>query len=93
MRKQLSQLLIITLLFLSPLSFSTDKIPDFKPTCDVQVTDAKRTTIVAHQSSGIPPKRLLIKTPPGHSFTSTIFAFTIDWFRTILFGRAPPSLS
>lgn len=36
MQRHFSHALIIILILLAPLSFSTDRVPDFTPPCDIQ---------------------------------------------------------
>lgn len=43
MRRQLSQLLIITLMLISPLSFSTDQVPNFAPEYQVSLSQRQMT--------------------------------------------------
>lgn len=45
MRRYLSQVLISALLLLSPITFSTDNIPDFKPACDIEASHSKTAAI------------------------------------------------
>lgn len=91
LQKHLSQLLVVTLLLLAPLSFSTDSIPDFKPACDISATSITKIVVAAIDSSAAPPS---LPSDPAvaarYVLPSTIGP--VDARPSIpSFGRAPPA--
>lgn len=59
--RRLSQSLIVILMLISPLSFSTDKVPNFAYECPVSTGCAiktRRTVAVNQRSDGIIPREL-----------------------------------
>lgn len=91
LRRDLSFLLVFTLLLLSAITFSTEKIPNFKPDCQThQAPKEKNRTTVAvvrtsPRSTTITPRQTIQEHP--HSATPTpvqeIFSFPAS-------SRAPP---
>jgi hypothetical protein len=88
-RKELSFMLISLLLLLSPLSFSSARIPDFTPDCSVAYVYA--LGIAVAPLDGATYDRIFL---PKNKQVFTIRPTTIltdDWQKTTLFGRAPPA--
>jgi hypothetical protein len=94
LRRDLSCLLVITLLLLSAISFSTEKIPNFKPDCETHQTQKEnnRTTVAIIRIS---PKSTTI------THTQTIYLYiqavtqtpTQELFCFSSPSRAPPVLT
>lgn len=90
--RRLSQALIILLLLIAPVSYSTDKIPNFKPDCESSSPLREKTTkkvAVARRSGSASPRLsheliipfslLFCSTPPQNNFQLSNR------------GRAPPA--
>jgi len=94
LRRDLSYLLVITLLLLSAISFSTDKIPNFKPDCETHQTpkEKNRTTVAIVRIS--PKSTTIIHTQAIHLYTQTV---TQTPTKKIFYfpspSRAPPVLT
>lgn len=92
MRRQLSQLLILIVMLLSPLTFSTDKVPNFTP--DGEACSSFR--VKSEQAVTVPRITPSSKAP---SALQTVTRYTTSDPRTPriasvaipLRGRAPPS--
>lgn len=91
MLKHLSRTLIIILVVVCPLTFSTDMVPDFKPACDVHSTHGKKATITiaAVQRSVTSPMRRSGKVI-ARAVPPCISTPTTGWSRLAYSGRAPP---
>jgi hypothetical protein len=94
LRRDLSCLLVITLLLLSAISFSTEKIPNFKPDCETHQTaneNNRATVAIVH----IPTtSTATIHTQTIHLYTRT--ATQTPTKKTFCFSspsRAPPVLT
>lgn len=94
MRRYLSHTLIAVLVLICPLTFSTDRVPDFKTTCVIKSAHGKKgaVTVAAVRCSGESPPRLYRnfsrqRLPPSPSIPH------IGLFRLPTYGRAPPSVS
>lgn len=81
MRRYLSQSLILILALLSPLTFSTDKVPNFTPDCEIQFTQGtKSSRIVIVRRCPVSPKAAVagtattryIVSPPSTPHTSSL---------------------
>jgi len=59
MRRHLSQTLILIVMLLSPLTFSTNKVPNFAPDCEIQAACREKTSqaTAAIRSTAKPPWR------------------------------------
>lgn len=90
-RRVLSQLLIAVLLLLSPITFSTDKIPNFTYECPVStVCSVKTTRAVVHQRSPEVTPRQLPKSDQNIGFpTDIILPDTLIFLGSPC--RAPPA--
>jgi len=76
LRRVLTQSLIVILLFLSPLTFSTDKVPNFQPDCETHVVlkEKSRTAVaVARNIFNVKTAVLEIQAHP-HFFLSSLLA-------------------
>jgi hypothetical protein len=90
MRKELSTILISLILLLSPVSFSSEAIPDFTPECSV--TSIYTANISVAPLDGTTYDHILSPQPEIQEYTTTpIFITSIDRASTALFGRAPPA--
>lgn len=94
MRRNLSQLLITVLVLICPLTFSTDRVPDFQTTCVIESALAKKGMVAVaavrcSRESSPPPYRNRSR----HSFTPrpSPSAPSIGWFQPSFHGRAPPA--
>lgn len=67
-RKYLSQLLIAVLLLVAPLSFSTQRVPDFKPPCEVTVVETGERSAVQAQYRGDSQSCADAATLPSYTF-------------------------
>jgi hypothetical protein len=91
MRREFSSLLILLLLLLSPVSYSSENIPDFSPECQLTELYGQKVTMAAvcPVTEVLPPpvtRRGIEKfTPPRCVVTRVI------WSKTSSFGRAPPA--
>lgn len=75
LRRALTQSLIVILLFLSPLTFSTDTVPNFQPDCETHVALKEKSRIafavIRNMAAG---KILSIETPsPSHFILAVLF--------------------
>ncbi|MDD2310068.1 MAG: hypothetical protein PHH91_10850 [Desulfuromonadaceae bacterium] len=92
LRRDLSCLLVITLLLLSAISFSTEKIPNFKPDCETTsiqkstsaspVAVVRCPTIPTAKKNSVSPAICLALTAP--------MAPVIELFYLPVASRAPP---
>jgi len=90
MRKELSTILISLILLLSPVTFSSDVIPDFTPECSVTSVYAANMTVAP--LDGSTSDRILAPHPEELEYSVTLIVHTVrDWPYTALFGRAPPA--
>jgi hypothetical protein len=91
MRRQLSQLLILLLMLLSPLTFSTDKVPNFTPDGEACASFRAKAAQTAAVVRSAPTQR-----PPRARQAVTRYAAPaprtprITSFAIPLRGRAPP---
>lgn len=92
LRRDLSYLLVITLLLLSAVSFSTEKIPNFKPDCET--TSIQKSTKASPVAVIRSPS--LSKTKNNTSIIATPLALSapcipvIELFSLPVASRAPP---
>jgi hypothetical protein len=93
MRKQLSHALIAILVLICPLTFSTDRVPDFKPACDVQSVQGKKaaSVVAAVRLTRIPRIRFSRLFTEENYFASPSMS-PVSWFGLPSYGRAPPSV-
>lgn len=91
MRKHLSRALITVLVLICPLSFSTDRVPDFKPACNIQTAHGKKATVTvaAISRSGSSPARLSRRCVTRYFLPSSTIP-PIGRFQLPSRGRAPP---
>lgn len=91
MRRQLSKLLIVTLMLISPLSFSTDKVPNFAPECEVSLSHRQiaGSDIAVVCCPGRCAPRLATDSAERYA-VSPPFIPHIDHFRVLYCSRAPP---
>ena len=92
LRRDLSYLLVITLLLLSAVSFSTEKIPNFKPDCETtsvqKSTKASPVAVIrSHSLSKTKNNTSVIVTPLA---LSTPRIPVIELFSLPVASRAPP---
>lgn len=94
MRRYLSQALITLLVLICPLTFSTDRVPDFKTACVVESTLSKKdvVTIAAVSCSGGLSSRILSGALPlqRSSYIPAPSSPPIGWFQLSNHGRASP---
>jgi len=93
MKKILSQIVIFLLLVIAPVSFSTDKIPNYdKPATKSHhlqesrkstIAVVRRTTKLLPVVAALSPKQIFISHP-----ASPVYGFNLE----IAQGRAPPSV-
>jgi len=92
MRKQLSHALIAILVLICPLTFSTDRVPDFKPACDVQsVHGEKAAAVVAVRRSSRNARPHFSREIVNQQFIASPSISPLNWFGLPSYGRAPPS--
>ena len=93
MRNQLSKILILLLLVLSPVSYSSVEIPDFSPECPVSELYQARKAVAgidgASHAPALPPAVLR----PERMFSAPRpITPTEVWANYSLSGRAPPQI-
>jgi len=90
MRRELSVILVSFILLLSPLSCSTEKIPDFTPEYSVTSVYAANTAVAPRD--GTARERIHPPQPEKQAYTLVPTIITAgEWSKTALFGRAPPA--
>jgi hypothetical protein len=91
MYRGLSQTLIIILMLLSPLSFTTDSIPNFTPDCEAQSLFIEKRELAAVDKCCQNITRY--RDPPVSVIHPATFSDVfphLDFFHTALSSRAPP---
>jgi hypothetical protein len=92
MKRLLSHILLLSLLVIAPVSFSTDAIPcfDVPATHSSSVHESLKTDItVVHQAVKM-PELLDSSFSTPHRFTSAPEIFVYDYHLGMKQGRAPP---
>jgi len=92
MRRYLSHTLIAILVLICPLSFSTDRVPDFTPACDIQSARGAAASVVAVAARPVAVAPSIQKDTcvPNHLSLPPSRPLN-NWFRALSHGRAPPS--
>ena len=92
MRRHLSQTVIIILMILSPLSFSTDKIPNFAPECEVRLIFGEKSGVAVAAIRSLNPSLLCIATGSVTRYAVSPPPYPhMDSLRIPPGSRAPPS--
>jgi len=92
-RRLLSQALIIILLLLGPISFTTANIPNFQPDCETGRYLSIKTTLtvaVVSQSPQATTRALPESPPPQHIFFAALHPSNRDLFFPSCYSRPPP---
>jgi len=91
MYRCLSKALIIVLMLLSPVSFSTDKIPNFAPDCEARLLYVEKSVLAAVDTCLQTTVRF--RDQPGsirEHFAFPLAFSHIDSILTVYSSRAPP---
>lgn len=89
MRKQFSHALIIILILICPLSFTTEKVPDFKPECNISVTALEPRAAMAARRLCAPVRPAAYPESPVTEFYPFLSQLPIERFTTPPRGRSP----
>jgi len=89
-RNELSYMLILLLLLLSPVSFSSEKIPDFTPDCSVTSLSATVITVASLDGSTYDPILPLQQKKQECTIAPSIIP-TVATLKIAVFERAPPA--
>jgi len=89
MRKQFSHALIIILILICPLSYSTDTVPDFKPACDISSIQLEKTAVNVSQHSSEPAPSHDYRTPDTPQYLPTPATSPIVRITLTSRGRSP----
>jgi hypothetical protein len=92
MCRLLSQILIIILLLLGPVTFTTANIPNFQPDCEAGSYTSARTTVrvaIADRPPRFNPQPCAAQ-PPQEIITAVIRPPYLDLFFPACYSRPPP---
>jgi len=94
LRRDLSYLLVITLLLLSAISFSTEKIPNFKPDCETTSVQksTKASPVAVVRSPSVSKTKNNTSSPAIRFISSAPTVPVIELFSLPVASRAPPEL-
>lgn len=92
MKRLLSHILLLSLLVIAPVSFSTDEIPyvDVPATHSSSVHESLKTDIRVVRQAVKMPEFLVASFLTPHRFTSAAKIFVYDYHLEMKHGRAPP---
>lgn len=91
LRRELSCLLVLTLLLLSAITFSTDKIPNFKPDCKTHsALKIKSAAAVAVATCLSEPCLDTISPADASPTISAPVSSPVEWFSLTTSSRGPP---
>jgi len=91
MRRELSTILTLLILLISPLTFSMEYLPDFTPEWTVTSVCSEKKT-VAPVVGMTRCERVPTPRPEKEEYTlAPVITTAVKWAKTALFGRAPPA--